>query len=233
MLQHWKRMVLSILLLSLLAGCAWIALSIVQWQQALQQHGYAFLPEWLVQSAPTFGIPVEADFATWLAAEQHQAQVQAYVAFLKTHDVDQVLDLPNLLSSARDWQKCQSSPFIVPPPEKWQNMINTLKLLRQLQQQQLLPAFSVTSSFRYPELNRCAGGSAKSKHLTNGALDLRFQDPASAAKTFAALCQFWQQQGAKQAMGLGFYPGGQIHIDTQGFRTWGQDYTAKSSPCHL
>lgn len=177
-------------------------------------------------------IPAKPAFETWLETSNHQAETDAYANYLNKHGVGNVLPLPELLSVARDWQKCGGAPFILPPKDKWQNMINTLKLLRKLQEQNRLPAVAVTSSYRYPALNTCAGGSARSKHLSNGALDMRFKSPADEQQTFPKLCEYWRQHGATQAMGLGFYPGGQIHIDTQGFRTWGQDYSAKSSPCH-
>ncbi|MDD5395317.1 MAG: D-Ala-D-Ala carboxypeptidase family metallohydrolase [Thiothrix sp.] len=176
-------------------------------------------------------IPAKPDFETWLKTTNRQAETAAYTSYLNKQGVGETLPLPELLSAARDWQKCGADPFVVPPKDKWQNMVNTLKLLRQLQLQNILPAVAITSSYRYPELNRCAGGSAGSKHLSNGALDMRFKSPADGQQTFPKLCKYWRQHGAKQAMGLGFYPGGQIHIDTQGFRTWGQDYTTKSSPC--
>jgi len=34
-------------------------------------------------------------------------------------------------------------------------------------------------------------------------------------------------------MGLGLYASGQIHIDTQGYRTWGPDLTRNSSMCNF
>ncbi len=40
----------------------------------------------------------------------------------------------------------------------------------------------------------------------------------------SSLCQFWAQHGQSfKYWGLGLYSTGQIHIDTQGYRTWGPD----------
>ena len=55
---------------------------------------------------------------------------------------------------------------------------------------------------------------------------------ADAALRYNALCAFWSQYGADLKFGLGFYGENQIHIDGAGWRTWGADYTRKSSPCH-
>ena len=47
------------------------------------------------------------------------------------------------------------------------------------------------------------------------------------------LCQFWVQHGQSLNMGLGMYASGQIHIDTQGYRTWGPDHSRNSSMCNF
>jgi hypothetical protein len=47
------------------------------------------------------------------------------------------------------------------------------------------------------------------------------------------LWQFWVQYGQSLNMGLGLYASGQIHIDTQGYRTWGPDHSRHSSMCNF
>ncbi|MDB0196634.1 peptidase M15, partial [Acinetobacter baumannii] len=34
-------------------------------------------------------------------------------------------------------------------------------------------------------------------------------------------------------LGIGLYSSGQIHIDTQGYRTWGPDLTRNTSMCNF
>jgi uncharacterized protein YcbK (DUF882 family) len=219
-----------------------LALTLGRMELESSDSGCVSSPPWAYQLWKAFNTPAEPcvashrspvkrTFETWLETSNHQAETAVYANYLQQQGVGDVLPLSELLSAARDWQKCDTAPFILPPKDKWQNMVNTLKLLRILQNNNSLPAFDVISSYRYPVLNTCAGGSQKSKHLSNGALDIRFKSPTVEQQISPKLCEYWRQSGTAQAMGLGFYAGGQIHIDTQGFRTWGQDYTAKSSPC--
>jgi hypothetical protein len=84
----------------------------------------------------------------------------------------------------------------------------------------------VASSFRTTAFNRCEGGSARSRHLANNALD--FDLGADAGQR---LCDWWRRHGKTRGVGLGFYTPRRIHIDTAGFRTWGSDHTGKTSRC--
>jgi uncharacterized protein YcbK (DUF882 family) len=171
------------------------------------------------------------DFDAWLAQGSHAGDSARYHRHLGTQGVADVLPLPQLLSVQRDWRRCRSDPWLLPPPSHWPQMVPTLRLLRELQARGLVTAQDVvTSAYRDAALNACAGGSAHSRHLDNSALDLRLTD-ADPAPRLAALCRFWQREGKKFAFGLGFYAGGQIHIDSSGHRSWGPDYTARSSPC--
>ena len=79
-----------------------------------------------------------------------------------------------------------------------------------------------------------------SKHLFNSAIDFRIgpevpqpQDYAYIEQTKFKLCQFWIQHGQSLDLGIGLYSSGQIHIDTQGYRTWGPDLTRNSSMCNF
>ena len=45
------------------------------------------------------------------------------------------------------------------------------------------------------------------------------------------LCAYWRTRGAARKFGLGFYSPTEIHVDTSGFRTWGEDYHRGSSLC--
>lgn len=130
-----------------------------------------------------------------------------------------VVPIHQLLRSASDWRQCHASPFAVPPASQWPAVRSTLMLLKRLGDAGILHRFEVVSAYRDSQLNRCAGGAAGSAHLRAFAVDLLLAERADAA----ALCRFWQQQGRAWNMGLGRYASGRIHIDTAGYRTWGDD----------
>ncbi len=98
--------------------------------------------------------------------------------------------------------------------------------------------FEVTSAYRALSLNRCAGGADASRHVFNAALDFRIGpeqpsdlDQFNIQQTKTKLCQFWETKGQALNMGLGVYASGQIHIDSQGFRSWGPDHHYRTSIC--
>ncbi|MFO1364953.1 MAG: hypothetical protein U1E91_00660 [Moraxella sp.] len=39
--------------------------------------------------------------------------------------------------------------------------------------------------------------------------------------------------GQAYSFGLGLYPTGSVHLDTQGFRKWGASHSSSSSPCRF
>ena len=129
---------------------------------------------------------------------------------------------------------------MIPSQEVWRNQLPTLKVFKYLIASKVLTDFTVTSVYRDLPLNQCAGGAGSSRHLFNSAIDFRIgpanpqpEDYAYIEYTKFKLCQFWSQYGQSLNMGLGLYSSGQIHIDTQGYRTWGPDLTRNSSMCHF
>lgn len=132
-----------------------------------------------------------------------------------------------LLRSGRRWRRCAVDEFALPPPAAWPSMRPTLALVRDLTRAGVLVQPQVASGFRTSAFNRCEGGSSRSRHLTNNALDFELGPRASVAD----LCRYWRTHGAARRFGLGFYGERQIHVDTSGFRTWGYDYTRRSSLC--
>ena len=170
------------------------------------------------------------DYERWLSAGNHEKAVSAYAGFLRSHGVEGVLPMQELLSASRDWRQCGVDPWSLPPASAWPAMVPTLKLLERLRQSGLTTGARVTSSYRNVDLNRCAGGKPASKHLANAALDLRLS-PASAASEHEALCGFWRRHGREHRMGLGLYRSGQVHIDTQGYRQWDPRLTPGVPPC--
>ncbi|USA54454.1 D-Ala-D-Ala carboxypeptidase family metallohydrolase [Acinetobacter sp. C32I] len=181
---------------------------------------------------------IPASYQHWAAQVEHQQQIGAYKRFLKQHGT--AFNVPDFqfFQTARDWQKCNYAEYEIPPRELWSNIVPTLNILNQLVQQKLIDHFTVTSVYRNPVLNQCAGGAAVSKHVFNAALDFRIgsENPDAIEQikieeNKARLCQFWRDYGEALNMGLGVYASGQIHIDTAGYRTWGIDHRYSSSPC--
>ena len=177
-------------------------------------------------------------YEEWVKQASHKDQVNRYYNYLIRHDVNHAAPMFELLKSARDWQRCGREPYSVPSQELWDNLTPTLKVLQDLQTRNILNDIEITSVYRDASLNQCANGSPGSKHVHNSALDFRVgpEYPAgyqleAIARAKQNLCQYWKENGPRLNMGLGVYASGQIHIDTQGFRTWGPDFTRHSSIC--
>jgi hypothetical protein len=165
-------------------------------------------------------------YQRWLDAG-HRDQVSAYEAYLRAGGLDRVVPMPELLRSGRRWQHCKASEFAVPPREEWQAMTATLQLVGRLRTAGILGRTQVVSAWRSPAFNRCEGGSSRSRHLRNNALDFDI----AGGTNVEALCAYWRRHGAGRRFGLGFYSPGRIHVDTSGFRTWGRNYRRDSSLC--
>nr|WP_235985902.1 D-Ala-D-Ala carboxypeptidase family metallohydrolase [Acinetobacter baretiae] len=184
--------------------------------------------------------PTPPSYTQWLAQKNHAQQANAYEIFLAKHQLAQIVPPFELLRTARDWQKCFGQEYAVPTQELWQNQVSTLKVLKLLVEQNILDDFEVTSVYRDLPTNQCVGGASESRHLYNSAIDFRIgpatpqtTDLQRIALTKTKLCQFWRQHGANLNLGLGVYASGQIHIDTQGFRTWGANLNRQTSICSL
>lgn len=180
----------------------------------------------------------DADFKDWLASHSYQqSEVLAYQNYLQSQ-LGTIPPMDQLITSARDARRCGFEPYEVPPASLWQNIVPTLQMLQQLQKQGYLPYSTVIRSvYRNPALNDCAGGAGESKHMTNGAIDIWIPENEAnkwaIESTFDGLCQFWQSNGQAYSFGLGLYPTGSVHLDTQGFRKWGASHSSSSSPCRF
>lgn len=195
-------------------------------------------PELMIEQNTHWHRAPPSSYKQWLSEGSHEQQVNRYHNYLIRHDVSRAAPMFELLKSARDWERCGREPYAVPSSELWDNLLPTLKVLQQLQDQKILDDIEVTSVYRDAELNQCANGSPGSKHVHNSALDFRIgsENPdmgelEKIARAKHQLCEYWQNNGQRLNMGLGVYASGQIHIDTQGFRTWGPDHTHNTSIC--
>ncbi|MGE8600443.1 MAG: D-Ala-D-Ala carboxypeptidase ZrlA [Acinetobacter calcoaceticus] len=182
--------------------------------------------------------PQPEDYIAWLATGEHRQSVQAYKQFLQKNGLATLIPDHELLRSARDWQKCGVEPYAVPPREIWSNIVPTLSILKALVNDGVINDFEVTSVYRALNLNRCAGGADASRHVFNAALDFRIGpeqpsdlDQFNIQQSKTKICQFWVTKGQALNMGLGVYASGQIHIDSQGFRSWGPDHHYRTSIC--
>lgn len=185
------------------------------------------------------GRVVPFSYVEWLAQGDNRQRAQEYERFLQRHQVANIIPMHELLRTARSWEKCGYAEYAVPTQELWGNSISTLKIFAYLKSNDILTDFEVTSVYRDLTLNECAGGAKASKHLYNAAIDFRLGSEYPQPHELYAieqsknkLCHFWFQHGAGLNMGLGVYRSGQIHIDTQGFRTWGPSLSRESSPCY-
>lgn len=172
----------------------------------------------------------EQRYADWVAQLEVPTiqRISAYQRLLQQENVARVAPMHALLRSARPWKACGTAEFSVPPASSFKNMIPTLRAIGQMQALDLVDGRRIASGYRDESLNRCAGGSGRSRHLFNNALDLDLPDRTD---NVARLCAFWRQQGRSLHLGLGFYTPTRIHLDTSGFRTWGADHTRRTSLC--
>lgn len=174
-----------------------------------------------------FGKPTDAErYATW--SKKHGDEILAYQNFLDENAVGDIVPLSQLLKSARDWKKCKAEPFTMPPKELWPNIVPTLLVVKKFKAEAVLINPIAASVYRDPVLNVCAGGSPKSKHMQLNAIDFDIDVTPESLET---LCQAWRTQGAELKLGLGFYTPTKIHLDTLGYRSWGTDFTHKTSLC--
>ena len=182
---------------------------------------------------------VPYSYNAWMGSLDRLKQVRDYERFLEQNGVGNIIPSFELLRTARDWQKCGRSQYMIPTRELWHNQVPTLRVFKYLVAANILNDFEVTSVYRDLPLNQCAGGANSSRHVFNSAIDFRIgpevpmpQDYARIEHTKYKLCEFWRNHGQNFNMGLGLYASGQIHIDTYGYRTWGPNLSRTSSPCH-
>jgi hypothetical protein len=183
----------------------------------------------------------EAAFRRWLAAESGRAgEFRRFERFLADHGVSGVVPAWQLLRTDANYAgRCGLDAFQMPPEQKWPAIVPALRLVRD----DVIPVVGrveVSASHRSDELNACVHGARGSRHLAFAAVDLVAPDRPDQRQLFADLCAMHQRVGARDRMGLGAYydPArpfasrhARFHIDQSGYRTWGFDYTRKSSYC--
>lgn len=174
----------------------------------------------LISTNALANVGTKEHYEAWVLNHPNErVAINAYQQYLSEH-LDAVPPMHELLTTARSWQQCGFEPYQVPPPSLWANIVPTLRLYDYLIDEGVLPKGSkIRSVYRDPKLNDCAGGAKASKHLSNAAIDIWVPDHKAVKQD---LCQFWQNNGRAYRFGLGLYGTGAIHLDTQGYRKWGQ-----------
>lgn len=101
--------------------------------------------------------------------------------------------------------------------------INLQKLINNIQSEFGSP-IKITSGYRDPEHNRRIGGAKRSAHLRHNAVDVTFKGNREDTLRFIEIAS---KLGAG---GIGVYRPGVIHIDLEGRRSWGPNFSSSSIP---
>ena len=166
----------------------------------------------------------EPGYRAWyLGDPTRAAQVKAFNDYLVTNQVGGILPTWQLLRTATAWKDCGSQPFEVPPPDQWQNMVQTLRYVRDYVIPTVGPVEPV-SAYRNPTLNVCAGGAPESAHRLDSAIDLVPLKPIDRITLMRSLCGVHTEHGAAYNAGLGFYAYLRFHVDSTKFRRWNMDH---------
>lgn len=173
-----------------------------------------------------------AAFRAWLDnSAVHRAELAAFRDRLAADGVEDVVPIWQLVRTSSSWRQCGAEPFEVAPADKWDNIVETLKFVRD-QVKPSVGEVEALSAYRNEGLNACSAGAPKSAHRMFFALDLT---PVSAAvsrdEMVRDVCRAHARNGRGYQAGLGFYSGRRFHVDSNGFRKWGPDGRGASSPC--
>lgn len=176
----------------------------------------------------------EAAYRAFVAAKpEFAARVRAFEAWQRRKRVAGILPSWQVLRTATMWRECNGPPFEVPPPKLWDGMARTLRFVRDHVRPELGPVQAV-SAYRNPDLNVCAGGSARSAHRDFTALDLVPDKPLGRREIFDRACRVHRTKGPAHGIGLGFYAFARFHVDTRSFRRWGSaGPLGNESPCDV
>jgi Peptidase M15 len=184
----------------------------------------------VLASCGSSGDSDSARFTQWQQEGSNKAEVAVLRNYLARQGVGAVIPIRQLLRSDTKWRRCGAEPFDVPPQTHWAHIVPTLALIRD-EVIPLIGPVEAQSVFRAAEINRCIKGASRSYHLRFHAIDMRPAKSVSRADLIEKLCTLHASKGKVRNMGLGIYRGTRFHIDTAGYRRWGHDHRAGSSPC--
>jgi len=174
----------------------------------------------------------DGSYQRWLSAsDTRQTEVRAFEDFLAREGVGGVLPTNQILLNDDLWAEChKDAPYTLAQKAYWPHIVSTLRYVRDVVVPGIGPV-KVVSGYRDSELNRCAGGASRSAHAGFYALDLVPVQAVKYATMVQRLCASHAKYGATYHTGLGFYEGQRFHVDSKGFRRWGSNYHAATSPC--
>ena len=172
------------------------------------------------------------DFRAWLdRSPANRASLAAFRDRLAAEQVEDVVPIWQLVRTSSSWRQCGAEPFEVAPADKWDNIVKTLKFVRD----QVMPSVGkveALSAYRNEGLNACSAGAPRSAHRLFFALDLApVSDEVSRDEMIRDVCRAHVRNGRRYDAGLGFYSGRRFHVDSSGYRKWGPDGRGGSSPC--
>ena len=166
-----------------------------------------------------YRVATQASLKRFLREDDNRRAYTELAQFLDEAGVADTTAPENLLRQGSDWLDIDEPPFAIPPRDYWNNILPTLKLIRD----ELVPIIGpvdIVSAFRTERYNRKAGGSGKSKHKTFCGLDLVPVSNISRPELIEELRNLQARLGPESHMGLGIYSGLRFHIDTCGYRHW-------------
>ncbi|MCM8557826.1 D-Ala-D-Ala carboxypeptidase family metallohydrolase [Sphingomicrobium sediminis] len=173
----------------------------------------------------------EQAFQGWLQASPARAsRVATFEAYLEARGVGSVFPSWQLLRTASSWRDCGAAPFEVPPRQSWDELVETLDLVRDV----VIPNLGQVeplSGYRNPYLNNCAGGSRASAHRGGAALDLVPVIQIERVDLMRRLCILHGAYGREREFGLGVYAGIRFHVDASGYRSWGLNVAEGGRAC--
>lgn len=202
----------------------------------LPLSGYPLLENTATQpkaSASEYGSFSASTFDKWWRKQPDSIKNEAneYMSFVSSNILNKSAIPPmwQLLMTTGSWNKGEPyQPYVTPSRDLWQFAPRSFELFWELKQRGIINKnANIISAYRTPGVNRAVGGAAGSAHTKAGAFDISNYKIDSS--TDGKLVKFWQDEGKALKMGLGFYGGGTIHIDTFaiGHRWWdGRDYSA-------
>ena len=162
-----------------------------------------------------------AGYEAWLASNPaHASWVMQYKAYLDGEGVGDVVPIWQLLRTASQWHDCGQPAFEMPPQVYWPAMAETLRFVKDHVKPGIGEVEAV-SVYRNPYLNSCAGGSARSVHRNNIALDVVPRYPFDRNELMSRLCTIHARYGKRYDAGFGFYVGIRFHVDAWKYRIWG------------
>jgi hypothetical protein len=172
------------------------------------------------------------DFEAWAhRSPANLKKLGAFRDYLAAQGLESVVPMWQLVRTSSSWRECGAEPFEVPPPDKWERIVKTLKFVRD----DVIPSVGeveTLSAYRNGELNACSNGAPKSAHREFFALDLTPVNKAvERSAMIRSVCAAHARDGREYNVGLGFYTGRRFHVDSSGFRKWGANGKGATSPC--